>query len=149
MSFIFNYFYFDSSATESEKENAAALRLMFKERKDYIKSESKKYEIEYKQALHEADLEYKRAKDQAREDFQRKIQTTLNTEFDTIMATDEYANADAKTRSKLEGMRNWMNGWMSSGCTVANTKAKVAEEETVEVTEIYYPDEKKTPLVVV
>jgi len=147
MSFIFSYFSSNSAATESEKENAAALKVMFKERKDFLKTESKKYEVEYKQTLQEADLEYKRAKDQAKEELQRKILTTVNTEFDTIMATDQYANADAKTKSKLEGVRSWMNGCMSCRCSAADRKPEVAEEETVEVTEIYYPDEKKMPLV--
>ncbi|KAG0054508.1 hypothetical protein BGZ83_011102 [Gryganskiella cystojenkinii] len=141
-------------ATESEKENAAALRTMFKDRKVVLKTETKKFAFEYKQALQEANAEYKRATQRAKDEYHQNLFNVAKTEMDTIMTSDEFQNADPKTKSKIEGFRDWMNYWASSG---DNNKCKFggchdhhqghdSDEDDMTVREVIYPDEKKTPL---
>ncbi|KAF9116050.1 hypothetical protein BGX27_005079 [Mortierella sp. AM989] len=109
MSFIYHYFYNENS-TSAEKENAATLKTIIKEHKTILKAESQQYEHEYKQALKNAEEEYKRAKQQAKENMHRSLLDAVKREMDAIMATEEFANSDAKTKTKIEGFKTWMAG---------------------------------------
>jgi hypothetical protein len=108
MSFIYNYFAGDNS-TPAEKENATALKAIIKDHKTVLKVEYKRFEIEYKQAVKEAEAEYKRAKEQAKGELFRKTMDMVKREIDVITATDEYANSDAKTKSKIDNFKSWMS----------------------------------------
>ncbi|KAG0001798.1 hypothetical protein BGZ80_003979 [Entomortierella chlamydospora] len=132
MSFIYNYFT-NGNATPAELENTAALKAMIKDRKSVLKTEHKQCEGEYKQAVKDAEAEYERSKRQAKENMYRNILHAAQTEVDAIMATDVFANSDAKTRAKIEGFRAWM--------TTASTSC-IGEEPLPS-----YPVEKKPELI--
>ena len=157
---MFSYFCSSSSLTDSEKENRAALKVLIKERKSFLKVEAKEYKTEYKRtveeaevkykqvkeqshddknAINEAEGEYKRTKKQAKEELREKVFVRVSAEIDAIVATEEYAKADDKTRGKVDKFRKWMKeeGHSSTG----------HDEEVVEVffeaTDDFYPEEKK------
>ncbi|KAF9989546.1 hypothetical protein BGZ75_006093, partial [Mortierella antarctica] len=109
MSFIYNFFAGDNS-TPAEKENAAALKDMINNHKAALKIEYKQYEADYKLAVKAAEDAYKRAKDLAKEDLLRNTLGAVRREVDVITSTDEFANSDAKTRSKVEEFRSWVDG---------------------------------------
>ncbi|KAF9941955.1 hypothetical protein BGZ67_003526 [Mortierella alpina] len=109
MSFIYNFFAGDNS-TPAEKENAAALKDMINNHKAALKIEYKQYEADYKLAVKAAEDTYKRAKDLAKEDLLRNTLGAVRREVDVITSTDEFANSDAKTRSKVEEFRSWVDG---------------------------------------
>ncbi|KAG9324937.1 hypothetical protein KVV02_005176 [Mortierella alpina] len=108
MSFIYNFFAGDNS-TPAEKENAAALKDMINNHKAALKIEYKQYEADYKQAVKAAEDAYKSAKDLAKEDLLRNTLGAVRREVDVITSTDEFANSDAKTRSKVEEFRSWVD----------------------------------------
>ncbi|KAF9184511.1 hypothetical protein BGZ51_003320 [Haplosporangium sp. Z 767] len=108
MSFIFNIFS-SNPATPSEKENAAALKVIIKSHKSALKAEYKQYEIEYKQAVKEAEAEYERSKQEAKDKLYRSTLEAINREINVITATDEYANSDKKTKTKIDNFKSWMN----------------------------------------
>jgi hypothetical protein len=167
---MFSYFCSSSSLADSEKENRAALKVMLKERKGLLKMEAKQFKSEYKQTMEGADQkyqqskeqarlyphdqkkslqedaekEYKRTKKQAKEALREKVSITVNAEIDAIVATEEYAKADSKTRGKVQKFREWLNG---EGCKKEGGEA----EEDLEVVEVFfeatnefYGDEKKS-----
>ncbi|KAG0305314.1 hypothetical protein BGZ98_004319 [Dissophora globulifera] len=135
---MFSYFS-SNSATPAEKENAAALKAIIKDHKSALKVELKQYEAEYKIALKVADAEYKRAKEQAKVDVIRKTLLVVTREVDTISATQEYANSDAKTKGKIQKFRAWMDN-----VTEKHLEGEVESDflEAEEVEEVYV-DEKK------
>ncbi|KAF9960592.1 hypothetical protein BGZ72_006492 [Mortierella alpina] len=108
MSFIYNFFAGDNSTPE-EKENAAALKDMINNHKAALKVEYKQFEADYKQTLQAAEDDYKRAKDHAKEDLLRNTLGAVRREIDLITSTDEFAKSDAKTRSKVEEFRSWVD----------------------------------------
>ncbi|GJJ76940.1 hypothetical protein EMPS_09299 [Entomortierella parvispora] len=159
---MFSYFCSSSSLTDSEKENRAALKVLIKDRKGSLKVEAKEYKTEYKCATEEAEIkyrqvkdqshndraavdvaeaEYKRTKKQAKEELHQKIFIRVSAEIDAIVATEEYAKADDKTRGKVDKFRKWMKeeGYSS------NDRGEEVVEVFFEATDEYYPDEKKQP----
>ncbi|KAG0249553.1 hypothetical protein BG011_009133 [Mortierella polycephala] len=108
MSFIFNIFS-SNPATPSEKENAAALKVIIKDHKSALKAEYKQHETEYKQAVKEADAEYKRSKQEAKDKLYRNTMEAVSREIDIITATDEYVNSDKKTKTKIDDFKSWIN----------------------------------------
>jgi hypothetical protein len=137
MSFIYNYFFNDNS-TPSERENAAAFKTMINDRKTTLKSEYKQYESEYKQAIQDAEVTYKRTKEQAKEDMERKIYVVLQREVDILLKTDEFSNSDAKTKAKVECFVSWMNN-ASKSCghgSVDEKSATFAEEKQPELIQV-------------
>ncbi|KAG0200867.1 hypothetical protein BGX28_006178 [Mortierella sp. GBA30] len=124
MSFIYNFFAGNNSSA-TEKENAAALKDMINNHKAALKVEYKQYEADYKQAVKDAEEEYKHAKEQAKE---RLLLDTLNAvrrEVDVITSSDEFANSDAKSKSKVEGFRTWVEA-----AALKHVRPEMAAEKT-------------------
>ncbi|KAF8929409.1 hypothetical protein BGZ58_008953 [Dissophora ornata] len=133
MSFIFNIFS-SNSTTASEKENAAALKAIIKDHKSALKAESQRYEAEYKQALKDAEAEYKQAKQQAKDNLHRNLLSAVKREVDSITATEAFVNSDAKTKSKIENFKAWVDS--------SAEKHLDEEDEELEIVEVNV-DEKK------
>jgi len=113
MSFIYNYFSSDAT-TPSEKENAAALKAIVNDHKAVLKTEFKQYESEYRHTFKDAEAEYERVRKQAEETMHRNMMDAVKREMDIILATDEYASSDAKTKAKIAQFQTWV------GCGVAS-----------------------------
>ncbi|KAG0003391.1 hypothetical protein BGZ65_001747, partial [Modicella reniformis] len=99
------YCTFNDNFSPAERENAAALKAMINDYKSALKTEYKQYEYEseYKQTVKDAEATYQRAKEQAKQDFERKTLDTVKREVDIVLTTDAFANSDAKTKAKVEG----------------------------------------------
>ncbi|KAG0338723.1 hypothetical protein BG004_007105 [Podila humilis] len=114
MSFIINLFSSKSSTTTTnntiptEKANKLALEALIKERNLSLKAECRQFEQTYKQAIQEAELDYRFAVEQAKADMFRDIFIAIQRDVDMVLASNEYKNADAKTRSKIDCFRAWM-----------------------------------------
>ncbi|KAG0335508.1 hypothetical protein BG000_007470 [Podila horticola] len=106
MSFIFSLF--SDNATPTEKANKAALEAMIRERNIALKAECSVFEYNYKQAIQEAEYEYRRAVEQAKSDMFRDIFAAVKRDVDTVVASEEYSRADAKTRTKIDSFQAWM-----------------------------------------
>ncbi|KAF9304376.1 hypothetical protein BGZ74_001677 [Mortierella antarctica] len=106
MSFIFNLF--SDNATPTEKANKAALEAVIRERNIALKAECSLFEHNYKQAVQAAEHEYRRAVEQAKSDMFRDIFAAVKRDVDTVVASEEYSRADAKTRAKIDSFQAWM-----------------------------------------
>ncbi|KAF9581633.1 hypothetical protein BGW38_001273 [Lunasporangiospora selenospora] len=126
MSFFFNLF--SDNATPAERENAAAVKAMIKDRKTVLKAEYKDYEVVYKQELLQADADYKVAQEQAKNNFVRVVAASLNRELDAVERTDEFANSDEKTKNKIHKMRTWIDH-ESRKCGGEQQQYKSCQEE--------------------
>ncbi|KAF8937693.1 hypothetical protein BGZ47_008911 [Haplosporangium gracile] len=133
MSFIYHYFTCDNS-TPSEKENAAALKVIIKSHKTALKSEIKQYETDYKQTVKEAEAECKRVKKQAEETMARQTLDAVNREIEVILITDEYKGSDEKTKAKLVQFQSWVGyaGMWCCGVGCGSEEKKEEEQEMVE-----------------
>ncbi|KAF9927253.1 hypothetical protein FBU30_003364 [Linnemannia zychae] len=108
MTFIHMHFGADNS-TLSEKENSAALKTLVKDHRAALKVEYKQFYTDYKQALKDAENEYRQAKKQAEETMHLRTIEAVKREIEIIMTTDEYANADEKTKAKMAQFQSWMS----------------------------------------
>ncbi|KAF9323562.1 hypothetical protein BG006_001326 [Podila minutissima] len=106
MSFIFSLF--SDNATTTEKANKAALEAVIRERNIALKAECSLFEHDYKQAVQAAEHEYRRAVEQAKSDMFRDIFAAVKRDVDTVVASEEYCRADAKTRAKIDSFQAWM-----------------------------------------
>ncbi|KAF9585724.1 hypothetical protein BGW38_001063 [Lunasporangiospora selenospora] len=100
---------FSDNATPAEKENAAVIKAMISDRKTALKAEYKDYEATYKQELRQADADYKLAQSQAKITFLSTITSSLHRELDAVEQTEEFANSDEKTKSKIYKIRLWID----------------------------------------
>ncbi|KAG0025731.1 hypothetical protein BGZ81_006951 [Podila clonocystis] len=109
MSFIFNLFSDNTTPTKkANKANKAALEAVIRERNIALKAKCSFFEHNYKQAVQEAEHEYRRAVEQAKSDMFRDIFAAVKRDVDTVVASEEYRRADAKTRAKIDSFQAWM-----------------------------------------
>ncbi|KAG0029364.1 hypothetical protein BGZ82_007983 [Podila clonocystis] len=106
MSFIFNLF--SDNSTPAERENAAQLKVLIDERKTALKAECHVLSEACTEKVKAAEAEYKRIKRQTKDELHQQILERVNSEMDTITASEAYAGSDEKTKSKIESMRSWL-----------------------------------------
>ncbi|KAF8950584.1 hypothetical protein CPC16_001448 [Podila verticillata] len=106
MSFIFNLF--SDNSTPAERENAAQLKVLIDERKTVLKAELQPLSAACAEKVKAAKAEYKRIKQQAKDELQQQIQSAVNREMDAITASEAFVGSDERTKGKVESVRSWL-----------------------------------------
>ncbi|KAF9916342.1 hypothetical protein FBU30_001429 [Linnemannia zychae] len=95
--------------TITEKQNAAALKVLLKRHKHILRTEYSLLVMDYKQALDYAAQEYKRARKQAELTLQRRSEEAVRRQMEIIAASEEVLRADDKTKAVfLKFQKEWM-----------------------------------------
>ncbi|KAF9969463.1 hypothetical protein BGZ73_008184 [Actinomortierella ambigua] len=101
-------FFFGSSMTPLEKEQAAALKTLIDARKGVLKQELKQMEQDIKKELAEAKKAYKQRECEIHMNALRSMAERVQQEIAEIQATEEYQNGDDKTKSCIDRVQSWL-----------------------------------------
>ncbi|KAF9158980.1 hypothetical protein DFQ26_007035 [Actinomortierella ambigua] len=136
-------FFFGSSATAAEKEQAAALKAVIDARKGPLKQELKQMEQDAKEQQREAKRAFQQQEREIHMGAIRNMAERVQQEIAAIQATDEYQHGDEKTKKCIDQAQSWilwglskeamkhgetLNYSCGSSCQDATTTSTVAVE---------------------